>query len=102
MAFKSLKIQNFKSIQEAKLDFSKINILIGNNRSGKYSVLQAIGLLKQSEGHLEWNGTCVSLGSFKDAKNVLSKENEIGISISGSTSKLSDVIRSVDITQIEP
>jgi AAA15 family ATPase/GTPase len=40
-----LTIENYKSIEQVELDFSKINLLIGPNGSGKSSVLEAFGLM---------------------------------------------------------
>ncbi len=40
-----LIIENYKSIEKAELEFSKMNLLIGPNGSGKSSVLEAFGLL---------------------------------------------------------
>ncbi len=40
-----LIIENYKSIEKAELEFSKINLLIGPNGSGKSSVLEAFGML---------------------------------------------------------
>lgn len=40
-----LTIENYKSIERAELDFSKVNLLIGPNGSGKSSVLEAFGQL---------------------------------------------------------
>ena len=40
-----LIIENYKSIERAELEFSKMNLLIGPNGSGKSSILEAFGLL---------------------------------------------------------
>jgi len=40
-----LTIENYKSIERAELNFSKLNLLIGPNGSGKSSVLEAFGLM---------------------------------------------------------
>jgi len=40
-----LLIENYKSIEKAELEFSKVNLLIGPNGSGKSSVLEAFGML---------------------------------------------------------
>ncbi len=40
-----LIIENYKSIENVALEFSKINLLIGPNGSGKSSVLEAFGML---------------------------------------------------------
>jgi len=43
---KKILIENFKSIKEQQIDLSPITILIGPNRSGKSSILQALSVLK--------------------------------------------------------
>lgn len=46
MAIKKLIIKNYKSIEDAEIDFSRhINVLIGENGAGKSSVLEAIAIL---------------------------------------------------------
>lgn len=40
-----LLIENYKSIEKAEFEFSKINLLIGPNGSGKSSVLEAFSIL---------------------------------------------------------
>ncbi len=40
-----LKIQRFRSIHAAELEFGKINLFIGPNGAGKSNVLEAIGIL---------------------------------------------------------
>lgn len=44
--FKNIEIKNFRGIDHLKIDdFSRVNILLGQNSSGKSSVLEAISLL---------------------------------------------------------
>jgi len=43
-----IQLKNFKSIKEIDLPFGALTLLTGLNGSGKSSVLQAIGLVKQS------------------------------------------------------
>ena len=43
---KSIYIDNFKAFNEFSMDFSPMTILVGNNSSGKSSVLQALVFLK--------------------------------------------------------
>jgi len=77
-------ISNFKSINNLSLDLSRINLFIGQNRSGKSSVQQAFGLLKQSpEKEIIWNGPVVNLKDFKNILNKQSKENLISIRFGG-------------------
>jgi AAA15 family ATPase/GTPase len=49
MVYKNLKISNFRGIKHLELsDFSRINVLLGRNSSGKSSILEAIFLLSGS------------------------------------------------------
>lgn len=49
MIYKNLKISNFRGISKLELsDFSRINVLLGRNSSGKSSILEAIFLLSGS------------------------------------------------------
>ena len=44
--FKNIEIKNFRGIDHLKIDdFSRVNILLGQNSSGKSSVLEALLLL---------------------------------------------------------
>jgi len=40
----SIHIRNFKSIADARLEFGRVNLLVGANGSGKSNLLEAIGL----------------------------------------------------------
>lgn len=42
-----IKIENFKSIKSLELEFSKINIFIGPNASGKSNIIDAFIFLDQ-------------------------------------------------------
>ena len=39
---KAIEIQNFKSIEKLELEFGRVNVFIGENGSGKSSILEAI------------------------------------------------------------
>jgi predicted ATPase len=45
MHLKSLRIRNFKSMKDLRLQCKKINLFIGEPNSGKSNILEAIGLL---------------------------------------------------------
>jgi AAA15 family ATPase/GTPase len=47
---KTLEIKNFKSIKNVKLNFSRINILIGKPNSGKSNFLEALTLFNYIKG----------------------------------------------------
>jgi predicted ATPase len=43
-----ISIRNFKGIQEAAIDFTKLNVFVGENGTGKSTVIHALSLLKRS------------------------------------------------------
>ena len=67
-----LRIRNFKSWQEANIDFGQITGLFGTNSSGKSSLIQFLLLLKQTRestdraATLDLNGRFVQLGTAAD------------------------------------
>jgi predicted ATPase len=77
----SLKLKNIKSFKKADIPFGSLTVLSGLNSSGKSTVLQSIGLLRQSyqAGFLAetgWllNGDFVNLGVGSD---LLHEDNEV-------------------------
>ncbi len=97
----NLTISNFKSIKELSLELSTINIFIGQNRSGKSSVQQAFGLLKQSpKRDLVWDGTAVNLKDFKNILNKQAKENLISIRFGGTDYASADLETMFDMHKI--
>jgi hypothetical protein len=114
---KRLKIENFKSWEEAKLDFAPLTALFGANSSGKSSLIQFLLLLKQTKDSadrsltLDFGGqeSPVDLGSFREAvhkndesaslKWTVSWEMTDELRISDPTSKRTDVLfRGTDIS----
>jgi predicted ATPase len=79
-----LTVKNFKSIADCKLPLSAINVLVGENGSGKSSFVQGLALLKQSlaRNGLLLSGTLLDLGTFADVlhRPVISEEIEFGLS----------------------
>lgn len=68
-----LKINNFRSYKNETFNFSRINILIGENSSGKSSLFKFLLALKQTfsdsksrDYNLALNGDYADLGTFKD------------------------------------
>ncbi|WP_083396047.1 ATP-dependent endonuclease [Frigoribacterium sp. MCBA15_019] len=53
MKLTSVSISNFKAIKEAELEIADFNVLVGNNGSGKSSVLQALHWALQAVRHPE-------------------------------------------------
>ncbi len=70
---RSLALTNFKTFEDLWLPFGKLTLLSGLNGSGKSTVLQALGLLRQSfdmgfirNGDLGLNGNLVEVGTGRD------------------------------------
>ena len=89
---RTLRLKNFKSIQEANLDLANLNLLVGANSSGKSSLIQAILFLAQnarnlneqsSLGRMDLNGTLVGFGSFEETLCRYSDEASKFIGLSG-------------------
>ncbi len=90
-ALKILRLKNFKAFRELRLDLGKLTILIGENSSGKTSVLQSLLLLKQTLEAPQSVGTLdlrtdnygVSFSSFRDIVYGMPKESaSIGFGLS--------------------
>ena len=84
---KRLKLRNFKSWQEAEVDFGRITGLFGVNSSGKSSLAQFLLLLKQTREAagrattLELNGRFVQLGIATDIVHAHDKRRTIGFEV---------------------
>ncbi len=46
--FKKIELGNFKRFQKVEIDFTKINIIVGPNNSGKSSIIGALRLMCQT------------------------------------------------------
>lgn len=68
MAIRGIELENFKSLERANLELGTITVVIGANGTGKSSILQALGLLKQSRQQRDfvWNGLEVESGGFPE------------------------------------
>lgn len=65
----NLKIENFRVLNKVDLEIKPLTIIVGENGTGKSSVLKALSFLKQSCGAFpneSFNGYYVNLGSFDD------------------------------------
>ena len=67
----NLRIRNVKSVEEASVTFSDLNIFLGSNSAGKSTLLQALAFLSQNSqnygrGDLMLNGTAVRLGNYSE------------------------------------
>lgn len=88
MQLDKIRIKNFKSLHDVKLDLKKITILIGPNSGGKSSVLQILALMKQSiieagGGYFRPSGDIVNLGAFSDIVYNHDSTKSIKVSVGG-------------------
>lgn len=78
---KELKIRNFKSINNLDIKFKKLNILCGENASGKTSIIHAILLCSQNEKNgKNADGNIIKIGEYEELKNA-TKNSEIVITL---------------------
>ncbi|HAV1788056.1 TPA: AAA family ATPase, partial [Enterobacter hormaechei subsp. xiangfangensis] len=101
-----LSLEYFKCFENIKIDLKNLNILSGENASGKSSLIQAFLTLNQTMQTNEWskklilNGNNVKLGTVSDVidkvngRNIINisvsdEENEIGWTFSGERAQLS-------------
>lgn len=80
-------IHNFRSFQDQDFDWSRINILIGENSGGKSSLLKLLLSLKQTidnpnEVNLKLNGDFTNLGNFEEVVYLKKKTKKIKIGFS--------------------
>lgn len=87
-----LSLTNFRAFKLLDLPFSKINIFVGPNNSGKSSIVSAINLIAQNVRRgarqnftLALNGSYAELGTFHDVINghKATSKMKIGFSLSG-------------------
>lgn len=93
----NLSLRNFKSARELDIPLKRLTVLSGLNGSGKSTVLQSIGLLRQSlemNGHhgelkkletLNLRGSMVQLGTAGDVISQRALGTCIEIALSGET-----------------
>lgn len=74
----SLKISDFKSIDNLKLDFTGLNLFAGVNSSGKSTIIQSLLCIAQNIIRPSGlNGELVELGEFSENKCIYSNKQEI-------------------------
>jgi len=81
-------LQNFKAFEKVEIELGALTLLSGLNGSGKSTVLQALGLLRQSfdarfllEGSLALNGDLIELGTGRDVLHQGFETPEITIDL---------------------
>ena len=77
MYFKSLKMNNFKRIKNADMEFGKINIFFGENYSGKTSIISALVYIYTNyledkiQNYVRWETSGFNLSAvINDSKNT--------------------------------
>lgn len=84
---KKLTLEYFKCFEKINLELKNINILSGENASGKSSLIQSILTLHQTMHTNEWsrnlilNGENVNLGTVSDVIDKVNGRNSISISV---------------------
>ncbi len=79
---KSIRVSNYKSIDELHLDLEKVNVLIGRNASGKSNIVDVLKFLKDTiqEGI---QPTVMRHGGTLGIQNILSTKKKTTIHLSG-------------------
>jgi len=81
---KQLYIKNFKGFKEELIELKDVNFLVGENSTGKTSLLKLINVLHQRgfwERNEGFNNNEVELGYFDEIKNKNSKDDFFKIAI---------------------
>ncbi|MGH4140861.1 DUF3696 domain-containing protein [Clostridium sp.] len=83
----SLMVQGLKSIDNIKLSFKNLNLLVGVNSSGKSTIIQSLLLASQniSNDKPNLNGNLVSMGDFRELRNSNTNAKDIIINIEDNT-----------------
>lgn len=88
MRIEAIALTNFKAFDEVEVPLGALTLLSGLNGSGKSSVVQALGLLRQSldggtlrEGEIALNGPLVEIGTGRDLLYQGFANAMIGISL---------------------
>ena len=85
-----VSLGNFKSVVDQEVDLARLTLLVGENSSGKSSILQALRLVQQavrtkSAGdHFPLNGDLIRMGSIDEIRTVGAKKSApVSIGITG-------------------
>lgn len=77
---KELRVRNFKSIKKVSLNFGKLNVLCGENASGKTSIIHSVLIAAQkNDDDYVAEGKIIKIGDISELKN---NESGQGFSIS--------------------
>lgn len=84
-----LSVKGLKSIDELRLSFKNLNLLLGTNSSGKSTIIQSLLIVSQNidEDNSDFNGSLVSLGDFREIRNFITNAKSISIDVNDSKGK---------------
>ena len=90
---KRIKIANFKSIEKIDIKFNNLNLLCGENASGKTTVIHALLIVTQKQhNNRNFDGDVVKIGSLSELKNF-NKGSEIAIEANDGINKKTIVLK---------
>lgn len=85
---RSVTLKNFRAFKEQRFQFSKLNLFVGKNNSGKSSALSALNVIAQTLREQDLDGTPLilngpydKLGTFIDVVNGNHPRRKIGIEL---------------------
>lgn len=82
---KTIRLRNFRSLTDTKsLPIAPISILLGQNSSGKSTLIRSLPLLKQglgvrAQGPFLWLGQLVDFGSFEETLSSYAQDQSLSI-----------------------
>lgn len=85
---KTIRLQNFRSLVDTtSISICPISVLLGQNSSGKSTLIRSLPLLKQglgvrTQGPFLWLGQLVDFGSFDETVSGFSQDSSISIEFS--------------------
>lgn len=98
MIVDAIALANFKAFQEIEVPLGALTLLAGLNGSGKSSVVQAVGLLRQSfdehilrSGEIALNGALVEIGTGRDVRFQGFAASTIGIGLVRGTGENAEI-----------
>lgn len=104
----SIHLENFKASRDVDVRLAPLTVLAGLNSSGKSTLLQAVGLLRQSyEANGKTNGLCLSgslvqLGQYGDLLSEGAQGDAVAITVAEAGSRSRWVFRGkLDANQLE-
>ena len=99
--FRNLEINYFKCFERLMVDWKKLNIISGENSTGKSTMIQAILLLAQAQEYAlgnVLNGKYEQLGQVTDIRNIY-KRGKISIRAEWDNDKKSSMLEYDDVNE---